>query len=115
MTSMTLDAAVKLLELPAVPTQQGELKRAYRAAVRRHPPDRDPDGFKRVREAYTLLSDPLTAALARFQQETPSGQLPRWPEPEGYARPRGSVALSLLRDLARQLPVDELLPEEPKS
>jgi curved DNA-binding protein CbpA len=30
---------------------------AYVAAVRRHPPDRDPAGFKRVRAAYDLLKN----------------------------------------------------------
>lgn len=114
MNPLTLDSALQVLELSAAPTQESELKRAYRAAIRRHPPDRDPEGFKRVRAAYALLSDPMAAALRRFSQEAPSTALPRWPEPEGLARPRGSVALSLLRELARQVPVGELLPEEPK-
>ena len=30
---------------------------AYLAAVRRSPPDRDPDGFRRVREAYEAVRD----------------------------------------------------------
>ncbi|MFV1958348.1 MAG: J domain-containing protein [Planctomycetota bacterium] len=29
--------------------------RAYLAAVRRHPPDRDPDAFARIRDAYEML------------------------------------------------------------
>jgi|GEM_PF-4505633 len=33
-----------------------EIRRAYLRAVRRHPPERDPDGFRRVREAYETLS-----------------------------------------------------------
>jgi curved DNA-binding protein CbpA len=34
-----------------------QVRAAWLAAVRRHPPDRDPAGFKRAREAYELLSD----------------------------------------------------------
>jgi curved DNA-binding protein CbpA len=30
---------------------------AYLAAVRRSPPDRDPEGFRRVREAYDAVRD----------------------------------------------------------
>ena len=34
------------------------LRQAYRAAVQRHPPERDPEGFRRVRAAYEALRDP---------------------------------------------------------
>jgi curved DNA-binding protein CbpA len=34
------------------------IKRAYLRAVRAHPPERDPEGFARVREAFELLSAP---------------------------------------------------------
>lgn len=34
-----------------------EVRAAYLAAVRRAPPDRDPDGFRRVREAYEAVCD----------------------------------------------------------
>ena len=34
-----------------------EVRAAYLAAVRRAPPDRDPDGFRRVREAYEAVRD----------------------------------------------------------
>jgi len=30
---------------------------AYLAAVRAHPPDRDPSGFQRIREAYDAIRD----------------------------------------------------------
>lgn len=35
-----------------------EVKRGYFEALRRHPPHQDPDGFRRVREAYERLSSP---------------------------------------------------------
>jgi curved DNA-binding protein CbpA len=33
------------------------VRAAYLAAVRRAPPDRDPEGFRRVREAYEAVRD----------------------------------------------------------
>ena len=33
------------------------VRAAYVAAIRRHPPDRDADGFRRVREAYEAIQD----------------------------------------------------------
>ena len=35
----------------------GEVRTAYLAAVRRAPPDRDPEGFRRIREAYEAVRD----------------------------------------------------------
>ncbi|GEM_PF-2856705 len=35
-----------------------ELKRAYCRAVRQHPPEADPEGFRRIREAWETLNDP---------------------------------------------------------
>jgi hypothetical protein len=37
---------------------------AYRAALRAHPPERDPEGFKRLRAAYEVLRDPEQRARA---------------------------------------------------
>jgi curved DNA-binding protein CbpA len=34
---------------------EAEIKRAYFSLVREHPPERDPEGFKRVRAAYEKL------------------------------------------------------------
>ena len=33
------------------------IKRAYFAEVKKHPPDSDPEGFKKIRAAYEILSD----------------------------------------------------------
>jgi curved DNA-binding protein CbpA len=38
------------------------IKQAYFALVRSHPPERDPDAFKRIRGAYERLRDPKTRA-----------------------------------------------------
>lgn len=34
---------------------EAEIKQAYFALVREHPPERDPEGFKRIRAAYEKL------------------------------------------------------------
>ncbi len=35
-----------------------EIKKAYFALVRQHPPEKDPEEFKRIRAAYEQLRDP---------------------------------------------------------
>ncbi len=39
-----------------------EVRLAYLQQVRAHPPERDPEGFKRVREAYDVLRSPRQRA-----------------------------------------------------
>lgn len=36
----------------------GEIKKAYFEQVRLHPPEREPEAFKRIRAAYEQLRDP---------------------------------------------------------
>lgn len=43
-----------------------EIKQAYFALVRAHPPERDPQAFKRIRAAYERLRDPETRAEANM-------------------------------------------------
>ncbi|WP_224244906.1 J domain-containing protein [Hyalangium gracile] len=40
------------------------VKRAYFAALARHPPHEDPEGFRRLRDAYEMLSRPGALAVA---------------------------------------------------
>ncbi len=46
-----------------------EIKRAYFKLVRVHSPENDPDGFRRITEAYTVLSDP--EARKSYDAEVP--------------------------------------------
>ncbi|MBI4317689.1 MAG: DnaJ domain-containing protein [Chloroflexi bacterium] len=39
-----------------------EVRAAYMQKLREHPPERDPEGFKRVREAYETLRSPRKRA-----------------------------------------------------
>lgn len=44
-----------------------QVRAAYLAAVRRSPPDRDPEGFRRIRDAYEAVRDEeLRLALRLF-------------------------------------------------
>ena len=52
-----------------------EIKKAYFALVREHPPERDPEGFKRIRAAYEQVRDPDK------RLETDMLRLQEWPEP----------------------------------
>jgi hypothetical protein len=53
-----MDPSHALSELAIeLPTTADAIKRAYLRAVKAHPPERDPDGFRRVREAYDFLRE----------------------------------------------------------
>lgn len=65
-----------------------EIKQAYFALVRSHPPERDPVMFKQVRAAYERLRDP------EQRIETDMLLLQPWPEPERQRRsPRLDLTL----------------------
>ncbi len=53
-----------------------EIKRAYFAQVRAHPPERDPEAFKQIRAAYEQLKTP------EKKLESDMLRLEPWPEPE---------------------------------
>ncbi|HWE60769.1 MAG TPA: DnaJ domain-containing protein [Chloroflexota bacterium] len=59
---------------------EAEIRQAYFALVRAHPPERDPETFKRIRAAYERLRDP--------EQRLEAGmRLPiRWPAPARQRR-----------------------------
>lgn len=58
-----------------------EIKQAYFALVRAHPPEREPEAFKRIRAAYEHLRDPERRA------ETDMLLLNTWPESTRKRRP----------------------------
>ena len=77
-----------------------EIKRAYFAQVRLHPPEHDPETFKRIRAAYDQLRDP------KQRQQTDLLRWQVWPEPElaelFHARAVRSVTPELdLTDIVR--------------
>lgn len=72
-----------------------EIKTAYFALVRAHPPERDPEAFKRIRAAYEQLRDPDR------RLETDMLQLQAWPEPS-----REGIFEDAQADLARNVSLD---------
>jgi hypothetical protein len=72
------------------------LKRAYRRAVTEHPPDADPDAFRRVRDAYELLKDPGGRAREMLFRPVPAVPPPAPPD-AAPPPPRGATAIALLR------------------
>ena len=84
------------------------VKRAYRRAVASYPPDRDAEAFRRIRAAYELLQDPITAARQLLERPTPDidpPQLPDLPDPPA----RHALAQELFRVVAARLPADVFL------
>jgi len=56
--------AVRILGIGIKATDE-DVRAAYLRLVRKHPPDRDPEVFEKVRDAYETLRDPeRRAALA---------------------------------------------------
>jgi DnaJ-like protein len=51
------DEARALLGLAADDATDEQIRAAYLEKVRRHPPDRDPELFEKIRDAYDLLRD----------------------------------------------------------
>ena len=83
-----------------------EIKRAYFALVRAHPPEREPELFKRVRAAYERLRDPekRTETDMLLLQIWPATNRKRRPPKMDAALHREDViaALRALSDLARE-------------
>jgi curved DNA-binding protein CbpA len=105
-------ASLGLARVPDSELTPDALKRAYRRKVLEHPPDRDPEEFRRVRAAYELLTDPLARTKDMLLR-----RLPAIPPPELPPRPlrlTGSTAVAVLRVLAAQLDAGALLqPRDP--
>ncbi len=68
-----------------------EIKQAYFALVREHPPERDPEAFKHIRAAYDRLRTP------DVRIETDMLLLQVWPAPTRLRR-LGSLDLTVHRE-----------------
>lgn len=84
------------LGIDAAEVDAAAVKRAYRRALAEHPPDTDPDGFRRIRDAYELLRDPWTRAKELLDNPLPQAPPPGAPA-AAPAPPRGATAVALLR------------------
>ena len=85
-----------------------DLKRAWRRAAATHPPDGDPEAFRKVRGAYELLLDPLGSAQNLLYQPTSNVEPPVLPPPPP-APPPHALALELFRAVVNSLPASVFL------
>lgn len=72
---MTINEAEAILET-RVEAGAEEIRAAYLAQVRLYPPDRAPDRFEKIRDAYKLLSDPHAKAGRVLESENPLAPFP---------------------------------------
>lgn len=63
-----------------------EIRAAYLAKVREYPPDRSPEEFERVRDAYDLLRDPRRRARNMILENTLDEPLAAWLDRSGHVR-----------------------------
>jgi curved DNA-binding protein CbpA len=71
-----------------VAADDAAVRDAYRSALRAHPPERDPEAFKRVRAAYEALRDARARARAAVLRHPWLDDLaPPSPEELGAVRP----------------------------
>ncbi len=66
--------AARVLELSPAASSE-EVRAAYLRFVRAHPPDRDPDAFERVRDAYETLRNPERRAALLLLADDPTAPL----------------------------------------
>ncbi len=77
MESLTDEEMYRILGTSAAADANG-LRAAYLAKIREHPPERDPEEFERIRDAYQTLSDPIRKTRRFFDSNalrTPLGDL----------------------------------------
>jgi len=87
------------------------IRRAYRKAVAAHPPDRDPERFRQVRQAYELLTNPMKRAAGLLDCPVTHAPPPPLPATQAVER-EPPIENTLLRAIAGQLPVSALLGKE---
>lgn len=68
------DAARQVLGVSA-DAAEVELRAVYVKLVRQHPPDRDPEAFERIRDAYERLRDPRVRAQRVLASPRPDGPM----------------------------------------
>ena len=81
----------------------GMIRDAYIAALRISPPDRDPEGFRRIRDAYEQLRDPEKRLALRLFGPTPlldlAALVETFPEERRHVGPE--LWLNVLREPRR--------------
>ncbi len=100
-----LRRAAEKLGVDVEASEASELKRGYRRALSKSPPDRDPEGFRAVRSAYETLMDPSKVLRGWIDSAAPHVEVP--PSPL-EAEPEGATMRAILRMAIASTRVDEL-------
>jgi hypothetical protein len=85
------------------------VRRAYRRLVASHPPDRDPEAFRRIRDAYELVIGPVGFLRQRLHRLEPLIGPPSAPAAEPCASAPGTTLTALTRAIVMQLELDPSL------
>ena len=97
--SFDLEQAAALLGVAAGATEQ-QLRAAYLRKLQEHPPDREPELFEQIRDAYEHLRNPKVRAAAIL--EGPSPNLPLTSLLDGLQSNRAFVAGQLWIELLKE-------------
>jgi len=62
---ITIEEAGRILEIP-IEADEAEIRSAYLTKVKQYPPERSPEEFQRVRQAYDLFRDPRERGRLRW-------------------------------------------------
>ena len=84
MRPMSCESASAILGI-GVSADESEIRAAYLSKVKQYPPERCPEEFQRVREAYELLRSPRERTRRRFlalDAERPLRELLEIPTPQ---------------------------------
>jgi len=86
-----------------------QIKKAYLSKVRQHPPERDPDGFRRVRAAYEAVrtrKDRMAYRLFHHGQPDLKVLSDKWLTGNDVKRPAEQLLIDLLAASAKQTRID---------
>src|SRR6188768_1735473 len=72
---MSVDSAMEVLGLSGAPSQD-EIRRAYLRKVKEHPPERDRDAFKKVRDAFDFLKAHARGLVVEEHDAPPPAPVP---------------------------------------
>jgi hypothetical protein len=87
---MSVERALEVLGLTGTPSQQ-EIRRAYLRKVKEHPPERDREGFERIRQAFEFLKSGMGDAIpprAAPRAEPPATATPEIAFPPSSFQPQ---------------------------
>jgi hypothetical protein len=73
-TTFSLEQAAAILGV-AASADESQLRAAYLQKLRQHPPDRDPELFEQIRDAYEQMRNPNVRAQAVLGGPDPSAPL----------------------------------------